>query len=950
MGQADKECGTPELPGDQPRAARVRRMRVRLRHLVEQSVVQLMIFSIGFVGLLLALTTRLDYNSAWAFGDHFAFPTSAYQEWSTFAYGWNWTSIGLAGSGGTLQGVLLSPVVTNSPFDGILLVGCLVIGGSSMFWFLRRFFPPSSAAVAAIWYGINPVTVATFAGGSAGIDSGYLELYALFPIFLGLLLPKLADDRRVFTPSLVAVGIALGLAGTDLPALFWMYGLPVAVLIALGVIVSDCSLSRLLTRIVLVLGVALPFLLLSFNIYGSVSANPAAFTSYAASSAGFIYGPANPLNLLRGAGSAGDAQFLLGYDSSYWWTTIGLLLATLSLLGLFRVKQTGPGSRVLRLFPGVLLVIGISLASIIRSGALAQPMASSPVVAGLDDIERVQFWIVLAFAMLLPSGIDVIQSMAVRGRHWFVHSLGPTIRLPGFCRFRWHLQSSGSRRAGRHAVRYALCAIATVAILLSNYPALDSSFGLTPIRGDTYAVPGYYSEITGLETSGALDTSHYRVLWLPYTSADLARQHWFSTFELNPPYEMSFFNPSVSSVTSLYSAICQYNNTAGIQDLLSMWGVHYIVVDWNESRQITPSIAPAPCVVSVSPVFTSFEATRGFIVRFMASLTGYRPILQSTNISVYTASVPSLAYIGLPSRGPNQINTTVPFVAMASRNLVPGGAPIDVRNWSYWPSASLASQTSVFGVPSLTLNLSSQDLTVAQQLFTVNSSDEYRLSFQVQKSDAYARARILWYENYTELQSGTQLRIDYFPPYLPPFSVASPTNYSGTSLPPDGASLATLQLLVSTSSVMDTQNLSAVFANVSLTTETWVLNNVTRILPASELCGGTMNAVSPIQVQISAVSCSGTFSLVLSTAFNSGWVAEIESKNGSSTPAADHVVGNYVFNTWTINLSRGDSIDIKYLPDAERTAQVLGVIVYVPVILAVSLLYRPLMRRIRRLL
>jgi hypothetical protein len=910
--------------------------------LLQQPRAQLFLFCLGTFGLFLLLTFRLNFSSAWAFGDHYPFPTASFQEWSAFSYSWNWTSIGLAGSGGTLQGVLLGPITAGVPFDGALLVAFLPFSALAMFWFLRQYVPSSYAVVAALLFAINPVTVATFTGGSGGIDGGYLELYAIFPLYLGVILSTLSGDTRLCTPSLVAVGVALGLAGTDLPALFWMYGPPTLILIVLVFLLQSQYLARFLARTVLTFAVALPLLLLALQIYGTVGTNPATYTSYAATSSGYIYNPASILNLLRAAGSNGDAQFLLGYNSPSWWTFIGLLVTVAALAGLGRLLRGLSVKNILQIFSAALLVAGLALASAVKSGALLQLMSTNSIVAGLDDIERVQFWIILSLSVLLPSGLEIIESsirkLTIRVRH----SLPRRSNGPRF--MRWAL-SRGNRSS---ALRYGLCAAVVTAILVSNSPALDGSLGLVPVRGSSYLSPSYYSAVTHLVQTGALDVSQFRTLWLPYTSNDLARQHWFSTFELNPPYEMNFFNPAATYVTSLYDGICQYNQTSGLQELLSLWGVHYIIVDWNESRQLAQSLGSTPCAVPVSPVFTSFEAVPSFLQMFLMTLTAYHPIFQSPNLSIYSANTPALAYIGAEVPQSAVHNSVTPIIPSTSENLALGGTPFNLSNWAFWPSATLASQITVGGVPSLRLNLSSLDLTVSQQVLPVNASREYLLQYQVLEGDAYARARILWYSNSTSLLDGTPLRIDYFPSHLTPLSITSATNYSASAMPPIGASVATLQLLIGGPSSFADQNLSAVFANISLRSETWKLNNATLIPQASPACQGVMEATSASQVIISDLTCVGNFSLVLSTAYNLGWAASIQYQEGASQPATNHGIGNYVFNEWSVNLKPGASITISFTSDSSRSIQVLGALAYIPAIIALPFLLKVYIERRRK--
>lgn len=925
------------------------RLPHRLTQLIDWAVVPGLFF-----GLFWMLTSGLNYSSRWAWGDHAPLPFEWESSWSSLLYSWDPRSLGHPGASGTPFDTLMALVGVSSGiqgFDGITLVILLPISGIVCYLVLRRRFGIVPSALSGLFYALNPLTIAEFDGGDGGVFAGFLILYALLPLVLSLIFEEELWFRRPVDKYLavVLVGALVGLVGSDLPTLFWMY-LPPFAMLSLVALVNDSSSWRSLgMRLFAFALAAAPFLAFDLGLISPVASSPHGFTRFAASAALFVYSPATVLNLIRLSGSNGNSQWVLGFNSLSWWGALGLLPISLTLLGFLWLWKEPRPEKLRRIALLSLTLAAVFTATVIRYGYLSSLMETSSVLAALDDIVRVQAWIAISIALLLPYGITtlmILASCALKRLPSAPWVFGRVARVLKRRRGPGHAEKSPL------IVAQAIIAIGVATcLLISNLPAIDGTLGIVPVNGPSYVMPPEYQTFSQLIAGGQIKATDYRVLWLPYTGNDLSPQYWLAPYEINSPYEAPYFQSDTILVPSLYESICNFTHSADLPAQLSSLSVRYLVFDFSEATQLLQDGQTGTgCSVTLSPVFSSIAASPTFLASLAASLSTFTTVYHSPSLLVLeNESTPPVLFASrIPpiASGPQE---GVTVVANGS-NEIENGDPASIANWSLWPNRSLfqdgtdSSQGTV-----IVANLSEGGLSVASQFLAIQPNLTYQISYQVRALNATAFLRILWF-NTTSRSVGDEnaMKIDYiFPGHSPPSGSFGWTSLSKRLTPPPTALEAEAELLVGRpNSGSVSSDSHAEFSRIRFFSQRMVPNPGLVISSVDSRCASNITSANPTGYSAVVNGCGASFFVILNTQFDSGWQLSVA---GSSAKVVSHYVGNLYANTWQIDSnSILVRLSVLYAPQEEHALGVIIVLGYVailPVLSAVLIVRRTLRGR-----
>lgn len=863
----------------------------RLRKPSSEAIATLSILT----GLWAVLFSRLNVSRPWAFGDHTPSAYALTPIISSVTSSWNWTSLGVEGDSGSLYGLITNSAGLGLHFaqiDAFLLMALLPLSGFTTFLLLRVRFSWTISLLSGLFYAMNPVTVAEFIGGEGGVSAGFLALYMFFPIVLwGLIHYSSKSNQRTLRISVpVLVGMGVGLLGSDIPTLVWMYFPPIVLLIVISWLVDEKLFARVWRfGTCLLIGLS-PFILLASWRYVLPSGS-SAYLNFAAADAHFTYAPASVPNLLRLAGSQAGAQQTLGYNSLTWWGLWGFVPPGLALLGLCYRPGKDPVTKLARLWGGSLMTFGIGLALVVASGDLNGLIRTSATFAALDDIDRIQFWIAIGVTVLLGDGLLHLAALTSLVRTRLRVAPVPEDVTGIIGRFR-------KVRRPRHLpiAITASSVLLAIAIVLSNFPALDGTLGLEAERGVAYTLSSSVTEVEQLADHGTMDLTHYRMLWIPFDSVNAPGQAWLAQGELNSPYEFGFYSNSSQVVLQVYTAICSYTQMPDLPSLLSQLSVKYVVLDIDAAShsQFVPGTQSA-CVVQNSSVAIYIETTIGFLEEFQTYEVGLVTLAQTPSVVILSLPAMPLVYAGGPSAYANlPLTPTSPVIEQFGPNLVVDGNPAtDSQNWNHWPSPVEFGNASLNGSPAIEVDVGSNGQSVLSQVITISVNSTYEVSYSVSQSASSSRLKVLWFENGSSFGDANAIAINY----VPNAQIVAENltlNFSTELVPPNGSRYAKIELVASE---LPSQRGSAfaLFSNIEMSAYALAANPVSAILPL--MCSSAISDMLPTTAVLSVSGCTGTIAIVLNTAFSSDWRLSVDHGNGI---VRVHFEANYAFNGWVI--------------------------------------------------
>lgn len=912
---------------------------------------QTSLFMILIVAIFGWLCRNLQLSNQWAFGDHSPVPYSSGQIWNDLAYSWNWTSVGFSGTSGDLYLLTtthLAGFVPGTDLDAILLVALLPAATISMYFLLKQIYGPSASIIpAALLYGVNPLTVSAFIGGEGGMDAGLLASYAVLPFFLNVLVfpPARTGFARQWFPVL-GIGLLIGFVGSNLPELAWTFG-PLTILLCLAWFCTGrVDWKRTITRLLVIVIAAAPLLFLSTSNISAVASAPSTYSSYAASSVSFIYQPAGILNLLRGSGSQGSAQWVLGYNGSSWWNQLGISITVLSFLSLLDRTPSARPKHALVLLGALAVISSVSVASLVRTGVLTPLIASSSLFSPLADLADVQSWAVLGISVMLPAGTAVLLRWITQLK--FPHRLIQVTHLKSLDR-PWSRSGSNRRTMlGTTFLALAVCGM----VLVANAPALDGTLGLATTRGNAYVLPPVYGQVERAVGNGSIDLTHYRGLWLPFDEADLPRLHWLTTGLVNPPYELSFITSDSSWIYQLYSAVCT-PSVENLTLLLQSWAVRYVFLDYFDAMSLpNGSVSSSGCSISGSSVFTDIEVNTAYLDELRTRLDSATVAYASPGVVVLDTHANPILYVGHGGLV-NSSRVASLSVVHAGRNIVSGVEPPNTSAWAVWPDQNLLSTAEVNSQSYLNLTVSASNLSVASQVVSASGARPYNISYSLTETSSDARIRVLWYNETNDLSDGAATAIAYIPgqPLTNPIGPVV-RSFSLSASPPISTVAAKIELMAAGLPSVGRSGGSALFGNVSLAPYSVSID--TSKLASVASCSPLPHVINSVTLQLSATSCSGQFVVVLDTAFASDWTIDVSSADGHvSSPPTQHTVVNFMQNGWVVNIAPSDTIKVYYTGSPGRIALVFGTLSYLVLLsalIAVALIWESLVPVSRPLL
>jgi hypothetical protein len=888
-----------------------------------------------FVLVFAAAASRLDFSTRWSYSDHLSLPFTGGAAWSDVFFAWNWRSLGHPGATGSLFQLAMVGLGLGTGlqgFDGLAQLASLPLAGTAFYLLLRIDNGPATSSVAAFFYSFNPLTVASFDGGDGGIGAGLLVLLVVFPIvYFGIFrLNQVCQSWSGRFLCLASIGVLLGLTGNDLPLLSWMFVPPILIqLIVEAVSAPDRARPHVFNG-VMILVAAAPVLAISYLGLSSIANSPQSYTSFASSSALFVYSPATLLNLFKVAGSQGNSQWVLGYNGGAWWSLLGLAPGVIALCSLMVKAHSSWERQSLKISMGLTLCSGLALATAIRQGYLVWLMSSSAVFAALDDIVRVQFWILVAIVLLIPSGIRAVTLGILY--------LGAKPRPSSLHReqSREHVAIyPGLNRPRASALLGAVAGGLAVVIVFSNLPALDGTLGMTAVNGSSYLLPGEYATINVLINRGTINVADSRILWLPYVSQTSPRHYWLAQHEINAPYESTLFVSNGSQlITSLYNAICLANYTSDLSAVLEALSVRYIVLDFAEAALFGPDAgAASACSVQSSNVFVSIDISPGFLSYLPHRLANFSEVYADSRIEVLEDRQANALAYALPAHDVRGLGVSQDEVTSLSNgsNVIVGGQPPEAASWSQWPAASLFSIVDSVSGPVLRMNVSQGGLTVAAQTINVSTGFQYGISYDAATFQAAAGVRILWYNaSASSLGDGGAMKVDYVQLRSGGLSGnVSLTPVETTLLPPLGAVLGKLELLVSDISPGDfVPGSYAEFGDIAIIPQHWVPNPDIVLPGQNSTCGYYTTIVNPSEIVVEVHGCMGDTILILNTAFAAAWSVALSGANTGGAVEA-HTVANLFANAWDLNVSGNFSALLNFVPQAAQSILILGSIAYI---------------------
>jgi hypothetical protein len=418
------------------------------------------------------------------------------------------------------------------------------------------------AAVAALFYSVNPLTISRL----YSVEVLMLWVYALVPLFLLFAID--VKNRRSILLAAVILNLMFALRPQVLDILALTLIGPV-----LYFLTQPSRLSSPVRRDGKAVIRALGFLALTFLAINGPYMMKLFFSktiSLSASDVVYLYSNAAPWNTFRLTGEPSFFHSIFGYyDLLSFVNLLGLFLG-LFLVASSLLSRRGGGRRIEIWQYSFLMVLALLTGVFLLRNIASDLIVSSPITGTLRNPNKFVFALALPFSLIVSHGFSSIQDKVSR-----------------------NVQGFSVPRLRKRIAKIAVVGLVIGLVLSQAYPLLTANLYSPqnqPSVRNTYwesSVPWerYVSVMNSL--------GNYRTLVLPYTyEVETASTSFLAGYPIVsiPPGEIGATTGAVDYWSYLLNAIA--DNQSDLAHIMEMGGIRYILVDDYLASSIGRPISP----------------------------------------------------------------------------------------------------------------------------------------------------------------------------------------------------------------------------------------------------------------------------------------------------------------------------------------------------------------------
>ena len=679
-------------------------------------------------GLTIALYAGINLGSMYAYGD--LRPFSWYPARDPGAYFRAWQ---LSGLGNTEQlppsELLISTIEIVLPFpvalQHVMFLAELPMATISMFLLSRKLFSSWSArASAALFYGINPLTLQEFAGGSMGL----LWVYVCLPLIAGCMIAAVRSNRF---RDIARLAVVCAVASLFYPhAAAFVFG-PVLVGTLLFHL-PDVSLLQRARRIVssAALGLGLYVLLLAPSFvdliagYGKIAPT---LPSLVMGDVTTTYANSEPWNAFRLLAVAwpGTALNSNGYIAPTLWGAMSSILPGISFIAPLLVPTRTRANPVF----AAAIALGIAVVAFdvaVLAGLLNPAFQAVPIL--LEYRSPVKLNYVLSFSLCLLLGF-VLSDLRPR---WLRRSVSFGVGGAG-----------SSRRMVREALAFSVVFLITATVATPFYGGM-SLVDSDGHRGYTVSQEFIQAHLwLNAQRSSPYD---FRTLWIPLDYPTFLQYQGLEKFVFDVPLGADLRGGAfraIDFIAGTFNAICARDRSFLLN--LSLASVRFIIVLQNNTQY-------PGCTVDDGLLLTNANFLNGFLGGLqglsVAAVTERYRIYENREFSPPLAVYDRLVAVDYASRDARTLSS--------APNLLRNPLFSDrLDSWTvWWASESDVVAGCFSGYNCVRVQSSHEGSSLIKQRFEVREGMNYEVQLWWTLKDTIdASAIFFWYDNATAQES-----------------------------------------------------------------------------------------------------------------------------------------------------------------------------------------------------